>query len=857
MKRLILIDSDAIIHRTYHALPRFTNAQGTLINAVYGFMSILIKIINELRPDYLIATFDTPKPTFRHEVFKEYKGKRLKAPDELEKQIVMVKELLEKLGIVVLAQEGFEADDLIGSAARLVEERGLADEVLIVTGDLDTLQLVSNITKVYTMRKGIADVVVYDKNAVTERFGFEPKFIVDYKALRGDPSDNIPGIKGIGEKTAKDLVMRYGTLEDIIEATQKNKFEKKINEKIAQNEAMAMFSKQLAQIKTDIPLDFSMQLAEFSKEKLEKLPDILKSMHLSFKSLVERIGAPQAPAKELLAQQITEKDFKKAEIFLFDLTKEIFILAKNNVLYFKHKNEFYKAEAAELKVLKPIFENYTASLITFAAKPILKLLFDAGIAVRPFTHDLELASWLLNPEYPKHSIDFLARKFLGKYSVNSPLGQELTVLEELTKIIESELEKNGLTKVYKEIELPLTPVLTKIEAAGISLDVGFLKKLGKEVNHEIEKVKKEIDAIAEEKINLNSPKQLAGLLFEKLKLPAKGIRRTSLGKYSTQESELLKLKHHPIIEKIINLRSLSKLKSTYIEALPEFVSHEGKIYVHFIQTGTATGRLASAEPNLQNLPVSNDFSGRVRESLRAASGFLFAAFDYSQIELRALAHLSKDEEMIAAFKKGEDIHRKTAAAIFGVDYKNVSESQRQKAKMLNFGLIYGMGPKSFAENTGATLSEAKKFMEKYFIEFAGVKKFLEDTKEKARTLGYVETPFGRKRWIGEIGGGSIQAEKRLERMAVNMPIQGFATGDLIKLALINVQTFLEQEKLYPDKARMLLQIHDEILMEIKKELVSDLALKIKEIMEHVYPLKVPLEVKTEIGNDFYNLKSFV
>ncbi len=702
-EKLVLIDGNALVHRAFHALPPLTSPTGKVTNAVFGFSSMLIKMIKELKPTYIAATFDLAGPTFRHEQFEQYKAKRVKAPQELYDQIPMVKNVLEAFGVPIFEKESYEADDLIGTlATKIKREKNI--QIIIATGDMDTLQLVDDDrVVVFTMRKGFNDTVLYDEDAVVKRYGLKPGQLVDYRGLKGDPSDNIPGVPGVGEKTATKLIQEFGTLEKVFES-------KDLPEKIKQHQDQAFFSKQLSQIVCDV--DITVDLAKtkwrdhINLERLEKL-----FLEFGFKSLGKRLE-------------------------------------------------------------------------------------DIGFS-----------------------------------------EQQTLWPEEI-----------------QEIETPLTPVLRAMERWGIKVDVPMLRQLLTKTNTELAELEKQIYSQAGTEFNINSPSQVATILYDKLDLkPARTtggvrsgggkVRKTSGGARSTAAPELEKLRdEHAIIDLILQYRELQKLKTTYIEPFPSLVANDGRIHTTYDQAGAATGRLSSRDPNLQNIPIRTALGQEFRKAFIAEDGFLFVSADYSQIELRIVAHIADDKKMIAAFRNGEDIHERVAQTL------NIS---RRQAKVLNFGVLYGMGSLGVARAAGVSREEGKEFIAKYFKEFSGVAEYVERTKKLAHEQGYVETLFGRRREIPEIRSTMPQLQAAGERMAVNMPLQGTA-ADLIKLAMVRVYEAIKDNR----DVRMLLQVHDELVFEIKKELVATLAPQLKNIMEHTHEFVVPIVVDVKVGPNWADMVYF-
>lgn len=733
-EKLVLIDSNALVHRAFHALPPLTSPKGVVINAVFGFSSVLIKMIKEIKPDYIVATFDLAGTTFRHEQFEQYKAKRVKAPQELYDQIPLVKQVLEGFGIPVFEKQGYEADDLIGTiATRMKQEAGV--QTIIATGDLDTLQLVENEhIVVFTLRKGVQDTIIYDEKSVRERYGLDPSQLSDYRGLKGDPSDNIPGVPGIGEKTGATLIQTYGSLDGLYKALDGKKLpegiSEKLKEKLLVNRDQAYFSKQLSVIVTDLDVDFSLARATWRDHvdfaKLEKL-----FTDFGFKSLVKRLH--------------------------------------------------------EINLSKP---------------------------------------------------------------TDSRQG---SLLEEVApKTLEQQFDDLGMHDIYEKMEKPLVPVLRDMQTWGIKIDTAMLAKLLASTNKELEKLEKEIYRLSGTTFNINSPSQLGEVLFNTMGIKGR-VRKTGGGALSTAAPELEKLRDgNPIIDLILEYRELQKLKTTYIEPFPTLVAPDGRIHTTYNQTGTTTGRISSENPNLQNIPTRTELGQEFRKAFIAEDDYEFLSLDYSQIDLRVVAHIAKDEKMIAAFRNGEDIHTRTASEVFDVPPEQVTKEMRRQAKALNFGIIYGMGATGFARSAGVDRNRAREFIDAYFKEFKGVAAYMEATKAQAHRDGYVETLFGRRRVIPEINSTMPQVLAAGERMAINMPIQGTA-ADIMKLAMIKIYDYLKKNY-SSDDIRMLLQIHDELVFEVRQGLVTKIAPKLKEIMETVYEFTVPIVVDMKAGENWQEMK---
>ena len=785
-KRIVLLDTHAIIHRAYHALPDFTTSAGEPTGALYGLFTMILSILSNLKPDYIIACYDMPGGTFRSEQAATYKANRKKGDDELIDQIQKSREIMDALSIPYYEMKGYEADDLLGTLAEILK-KDKDNEIIIASGDMDTLQLVDKKqVQVFTLKRGLTDTVLYDEKAVKERFGFGPKMLPDYKGLRGDPSDNIIGIAGIGEKTATTLLVTFGTIEDIYKKLKKDKdaFKKagitdRIIKLLEEGEEEALFSKTLATIMHDVPVKFSLpEKAWRENVEFENVENVCQKYE--FKSLPGRFK------KEVLG----EVEIKKEES---DIKKE------QNI-----KDEDVKKVA--------------------------------------------IAMWLIDSEKTNASLEDI----LSFAKTNN--------FEEAKKVIWKEVKKRDLEKVYEEIEAPIIPIVQKMHERGVLLDKKYLENLSKEYHKMLDVLEKQIYSLAGEEFNIKSPKQLSEILFTKMLLPTKGIKKSASGGYSTDIGTLEKLEgEHMIIKKIIDYRELQKLLSTYIDVLPELVKEDGRLHAEFLQHGTSTGRFSSNNPNLQNIPTKSDLGRAIRNAFLAQKGYKLVSFDYSQIELRIAAMFSGDEYMIKAFNEGKDIHSAVAMKVFDVKEDGVTSDMRRVAKVINFGILYGMGVLALKKNIGTSKEEAQKFYDEYFEQFKSIKDYLDDTKNFVRKFGYTETLFKRRRYFPGINSTLPFMRAMAERMAINAPIQG-TSADLIKIAMRLVDEKIKEEGL-SDKVFPILQIHDELIYEVKEDVAEKVAKMVKDVMEHVlensfikYKPEVPLSVNYVIGDNWGQLK---
>lgn len=905
-EKIIIIDGNALIHRSFHALPpTLRTKEGVLVNAVYGFSSFLLKALIEFKPNYLVLTLDKKGPTFRHEVYSEYKATRVKAPDELYEQIPIIKQVAEAFAIPIFELSGFEADDLIGSLCNLKEIDDL--EKIIITGDLDTLQLVNKNTKVYTMSRGLSDSVLYDEDKIIERFGFGAKKIVDYKALRGDPSDNIPGVKSIGEKTATELLLNFDSLEEIYQSLDSDKIKEKTIKLLENGKKEAFLSQELATIDRNVPITFKKEAAKFNSLDSEKIFTLFSE--LGFRSLLAKVkllkdslsnksydevgvevGA-EANAYELikteeekiidckiadddqdLAILITEIE-KAKELYLKTVTKIIAGQEKFLGLVLSlggDKSYFFKQEL--LKKIKKILEAKNIKKIGHDLKSDYHWLKSEEISLQGLEFDTMLASYLLNPAQRNHDLNSLAFNDLGIYNkeekeskeqlslgfdlldwkkITTQAGKDCVLISKLKKIVEQRLIKEKLVYVFHDIEMPLIEVLAEMENNGILFNIKPIKILEKKLSAQIGKLEIEIYQLAGNEFNVNSTKQLKEILFEKLKLPTAGIKKTKTG-FSTADDELEKLLDiHPIISKLRSYRELNKLMTTYVKPLPEIVNPKTKrIHSHFNQAVTATGRLSSTEPNLQNIPARTKEGEVIRQAFTTDKDWVILGLDYSQIELRLAAHLSGDKKMINAFLKNEDIHRATAAEINDLKLEDVTKKMRQEAKATNFGILYGQGPHGLSQAAGITYQQARDFIKKYFLSYPGVKKMMDGFIKSAEKNNYSLTFLGRKRPLPEINSSIPMVKKAAERIAINAPIQG-AAADIIKLAMIKIQKLIKPDS---ENIKLLLQVHDELIFEVKKSKLDVYLPQIKEIMEKIVELKIPLKVEAASAENWGDLK---
>jgi len=785
-KRLVLLDSHAILHRAYHGMPDFATSGGVPTGALYGLCTMIFSAVEMLKPDYIVAAYDLPKPTHRHEAYKDYKAGRAKTDGELVSQIIKSRDIYQVLGIPIYDKEGFEADDILGT----IVEKTLKDkniEVIIASGDMDTLQLVSDKkVQVYTLKKGIKDTIIYDEDAVRERFGFGPELLPDYKGLRGDPSDNIKGIKGIGEKTATILITKFGGIEGMYKALEKDKEQFKeagitprIIELLETCRDDAEFSKVLATIRRDAPIEW-------------KLPE---------KTWKEGIDVDKASAL------FAELEFR--------------------TMMARLKHVLGQGAGADAGVLDVSDGTVAAPAISETETSSLKF------------REACLMLWLVNSTLT----DPTAEDLLNFTKANS--------LDHAYAILAGELSKKGLTKVFEDIEKPLIPVVDRMKEVGVGIDGEYLKKLGEEYHKELAALEKSIWRLAGMEFNIASPKQLGEVLFVKLGLKSK--KKTAGGALSTKESELEKLlEEHPIVGEILKYRELAKLLGTYIDTIPTMLDKDSRIHPTSIQSGAVTGRMATKDPSIQNIPNRSELGRKIRNAFVAPKGWKLLAFDYSQIELRIAAFLSKDEKFIDIFRRGEDVHTAVAAQVFGVSVEQVTKAMRNQAKVINFGVMYGMGVTALQKNMGVDRKTAQKFYEDYFEKFHGLAAYLDAVKAAAERDGYTETYFGRRRYFEGLKSKLPFIRAAAERMAINAPIQG-TEADIVKIAMIRIAEYIRTNKL-EDSVHILMQVHDEIVLEARDAIAEKIIPDLKKIMEAIIPPKdifgITISTEAKIGKNW-------
>ncbi len=831
--KLLILDGNSILNRAFYAIPHLTAPDGLHTGGIYGFLVTLLRTIKAEAPSALAVAFDLPAPTFRHKAFSDYKANRHKMPSELAEQLPVLKEVLSAMQICILEKEGFEADDIIGSVAKLCQKN--AFDCRILTGDRDDLQLASDKVHILltTTRGGQTDTVEYDVQKVQETYGVSPAALREVKGLMGDTSDNIPGVRGIGEKTALSLIQKYGTIEgvyahiDEIRGAQKTK--------LLDGKDMAFLSRELGTICTEVPLSASLE--EMAKKEPDKTGLASLFQRLGFKALAEELALPNAEAGE--AFSVTPLPFPGtlcADTLYYHFEGDAHFVSDGDAVYTLSADE----AASLLSSGTPIAGH--------AMQKTIAALLSKGLSAPRLAFDTEIAAYLLDPASGAYPLGELLGRYLGKSPADAAAACAL--LPALSKALSAEMEARSQTALYFDLELPTVSALAEMECTGVLADGTQLAALSESLSSALSGLEASIYAQAGEVFNIQSTKQLGVLLFEKLGLPA--LKKTKTG-YSTDAATLEKLRtKHPIVEDILEYRQLAKLKSTYAEGLLPMISPQtGRIHSTFHQTVTATGRLSSSEPNLQNIPVKTELGREIRKVFTAKEGFLLVDADYSQIELRVLAHLSGDAEMQAAFLENADIHTKTAAQVFGVAEWMVSPQMRARAKTINFGIIYGMGDYSLSEDLKTSRKEARAYIDSYFDTYRGVRDFMESAKSAAKEHGYVKTMLNRRRYIPEITASNFNIRAFGERVAMNAPIQGSA-ADIIKLAMLRVREALEKEV---PEAKLILQVHDELIVEAPEEAAGKVSSLMKREMENAVSLKVPLLVEVGIGKSWYDAKS--
>lgn len=903
MKKIVLIDGNSILNRAFYGImgnKMLTTPDGKYTNAVYGFLAILFKVLEDIEPEYLMVTFDLKAPTARHKLYDGYKATRKGMPNELAEQMPILKDILKSMNIKVIEKEGYEADDVLGTMAKRAEKDGF--DVTIVSGDRDTFQLTSNRVKVRIphTKMGKTETETFGREEVLKKYGVTPKQLIEVKGLQGDTSDNIPGVPGIGEKTALELVKKYKTIDGIYEAIEKGEddLKPKAKERLLENKELAMLSRTLGTINLEVPIEENLE--EFKIKEWNKEEVFAKFKELNFNRFIDRFNLKSEEGPKQNLAELFEIKTLNTEHEIKDLLEKIqnqlvFMLGTEQVeqdkliikkqiksIYIYIDNIVYEIKFNTneefISYFKTIFENENIQKYSYSLNETYVLLMQNGIYLKGIKFDTEIAAYLLNPSNGKYKLDELANQYLSidipeylefvgakqqKETQMTLFSQDeinvdfekyqnaiyMYTIAKLAEIMNKKLEEINSLKLFENIEMPLIKVLAEMQYEGIYVDKQELVSFGVKLKEDIEVIKQEIYKLAGEEFNINSTLQLGNILFEKLKLPV--YKKTKKG-YSTDVDILEKLKaEHPIIEKILEYRGFMKLNSTYIEGLIVYINeYTHKIHSYFHQTITATGRISSTEPNLQNIPTRAEQGKQIKKAFKAQEGNIFIDADYSQIELRILAHISNDTNMREAFLNEEDIHKQVASKVFNVPLEEVTKEQRTAAKAVNFGIVYGISGFGLAEQLGISRKKAEQYIEQYLEKYKGVKEFMDRIVEKAKEQGYVETLFHRRRYIPELSSNNYMVRQFGARAAMNTPIQGTA-ADIMKIAMIEVNKKLEEEKL---NAKLILQIHDELLIECKIEEKEEVKKILKESMENAVKLSIPLEVEVSEASNWYDVK---
>lgn len=880
MKRLLILDSNSILNRAYYGVSPLSTRTGIPTNAIYGFINILIKLIDDYKPDYLCAAFDLKAPTFRHKMYDGYKAQRKPMPDDLAKQMPIAKELISALNVPILQLEGYEADDIIGTVSRICGEKNI--ECCIATGDKDDLQLVSQFTKVIlTVSKyGKAETTVYDEAAVKERYGVTPTEFIDVKALMGDASDNIPGVAGIGEKGAVSLISQFHSIEYIYEHIDETGIKGKKLEKLEAGKDMAFLSKTLATIDVNVPIELNIEECGFDGIKSDNstLYELLNSLEL--KTAIKKLKLE--PSSDAPSLRINEDIFEGTEISEIKTADELKNILDSlsemelvpvfsgsmlaSVAFSSSKKAYYTAPSITgeklIDAVKDCFEN---SDVKKTVNNIKDSMVKLGISLNGVAFDTAIAAYLIDPARKDFSLAALAESYLGvtletsekkQLSLFEDEGEDMSLyakqalaLKPIRELLAEQISKNGQEQLYYEVELPLISVLARMQMYGFRLDIDELNRFSEMLSDKIAGVEKEIHELAGHEFNINSPKQLGVVLFEELEL--KPVKKTKTG-YSTNVDALDKVRDkHPIVNLVLEYRQYTKLKGTYCDGMSALINPKThKIHSEFNQTVTVTGRLSSENPNMQNIPTRTELGRELRKMFAADEGYILVDADYSQIELRVLAHLANDETMIEAFKSGEDIHAVTASQVFGVPLAEVTKSQRSYAKAVNFGIVYGIGEFSLSQDIGVSVKEAKAYINSYLEKYHGVREYMDKTKADAKEKGYVTTMMNRIRYIPELKSSNFNLRSFGERAAMNTPVQGSA-ADIIKLAMVRVDERLRSEKL---RSRLILQVHDELIVEAHIDETDEVKKILKEEMENAVQLNVPLVVDMSVGHSWFDAK---
>lgn len=844
--KLLVVDGNSILNRAFYGIRLLTTKDGQFTNAIYGFLTMLLKIQEDVTPDAVAIAFDLKAPTFRHKAYEGYKSNRKGMPEELHQQLQPLKDLLTLLGYTIITKEGYEADDILGTLSHTCKVNG--DECVLATGDRDSLQLINDkvTVRLASTKGGKANAILYDEKKIMEDYGVTPRQLIEIKAIQGDSSDCIPGIPGIGPKGAGDLIQRFNNLDYIYENLDTIDIKDGMRKKLRENKDSAYMSRMLGEIKLDIPIDTDINHYLVNCNQPDEASRMMAKLELF--SLIDKFKLKEVESSEKTPKE--KKKYSLNEKNTIDLSgKELYIYSNSkskgdiDYLYIIEENEIIKTTDVDT-VLKSENKKYV-----YSSKELFAYADKIGFEIKNLVFDVTLASYLLNPNSSSYDID----KLNGEYEVEIYDGEDeflcnIAPMIDLCNILEKKIEQCNQKKLLNEIEIPLSNVLAKMENLGFAVDKQGIEDFGKILKENIENLKSEIYNSVGREFNINSPKQLGVALFEDLALPCK--KKTKSG-YSTSADVLESLKNqHPVVSMVLQYRTLSKLNSTYCEGLLKVIGDDGRIHSSFNQTETRTGRISSTEPNLQNIPVRTELGREMRKFFTAREGWVLVDADYSQIELRVLADISGDKNMIDAFKNNQDIHAITASQVFNMPLDFVTGEMRSRAKAVNFGIVYGIGAYSLAKDIGVTNKEAKNYIESYLKHYSGIDKYMHDVVEKAKDTGYVETVFGRRRYLPELSASNGMTRAFGERVARNAPIQGTA-ADIIKIAMIKVDKRLTEENL---EARLVLQVHDELIVECPSHESMRVAMILQEEMEKAVSLSVPLVADSAVGKTWYDAK---
>lgn len=881
MNKLLLIDGNSIINRAFYGImgsKMLMTEDGTYTNAVYGFLSILFKELDDIKPEYLVVAFDLKAPTHRHKMYDKYKANRHGMPEELAMQMPILKETLKAMNVCIIEKEGYEADDILGTLAKWGQKEEL--EVTVLTGDRDSFQLIDKNIKVRIPRTkmGKTETEDYTVEKIEEEYGLEPLDLIEVKGLMGDTSDNIPGVPGVGEKTALNLIKQYKSIDEVYNHIDEQKG--KLKEKLSENKDLAYLSRTLGTIDINAPIEKDLgafQVEEWNKpEVLEIFKKLKFNRFIDRFALQENIGATSFSDSQINTEIEHEKIVDKTK--LAELKQEIqenkviyyYLTEEKFIIYSPKTNKCFSIE--NIQDFKDIFEDKNILKCSYKQKEEFIILWNKGIEAKNLMFDIAIAGYILNSNINKYTIEYLANEYINFDIAEYLSNTEKTGVEQITlfdnaeeskedktyiyayaiyklyNVLTQKMEEAGSIDLFNKIEMPLTEVLASMQYEGIYIDKQELLDFGKELQEKIDILTQEIYELTGEEFNINSTKQLGEILFEKLKLTAK--KKTKTG-YSTDVDVLEKIKYeHPVIEKILEYRQLQKLNSTYVEGLIPYIDETGRIHSKFHQTVTTTGRISSTDPNLQNIPTRMELGRKLRKVFKPEQGYIFVDADYSQIELRVLAHISEDKNMIEAFCNNEDIHAQAASKVFNIPLEEVTKEERTKAKAVNFGIVYGISEFGLGEQLGVSRKKAKEYIEQYLDKYSGIKEFMTNIVEETKEKGYVETLYHRRRYVPELKSNNYMVRQFGGRVAMNTPIQGTA-ADIMKIAMINVYNKLKENNL---KSKLIVQVHDEILVETLESEKEQVKQIVKEEMENVIKLKVPLLAEVEEGYNWYEAK---